>query len=142
MQHRHRLAPVLGLVLGLVSGVLAGCSSAPAPVCPAGLKPVTSAELYFGRAIPTGGLVSEADWQRFVDEEVTPRFPDGLTVTDATGQWKGAGGIVHEPSKRLFVLVSGSSQDAAKLEAIRQAYRARFRQESVLLVETPVCGAF
>jgi hypothetical protein len=103
---------------------------------------MTSAELTFGLSIPGGGMVSEIDWQRFVDAEITPRFPDGLTITDAKGQWKDRSGIVREPSKRLLVVVAGKSADAAKLEAIRAAYRARFHQESVLLVETPVCGSF
>jgi hypothetical protein len=129
------LATVFALALG-------GCAAPDARTCPAGLKAMVSAELYFGRAIPGGGAVSEADWQRFVDEEITPRFPDGLTVQDALGQWKDQSGIVREASKRLFVVVPGSPSDAAKLEAIRTAYRVRFRQEAVLLVETPACGAF
>jgi hypothetical protein len=130
-----------GLVLAVALG---GCVAPDGRTCPAGLKAMVSAELYFGRAIPGGGEVSEADWQRFVDEEITPRFPDGLTVQDASGQWKSLsdGALVHEASKRLFVLISGSPSDGTKLEAIRAAYRTRFRQEAVLLVETPICGAF
>lgn len=46
-------------------------------------------ELYFGRNIPTGGIVSESDWQKFVDEAVTPRFPGGMTVLDADGHGVG-----------------------------------------------------
>ncbi len=129
-------------IIFLSALILSGCAGLPSTSCPAGLKPMVSAELTFGRAIPGGGAVSEADWQHFVDEEITPRFPDGLTVQDALGQWKGRGGIVREASKRLFVVISGSPLEAAKLEAIRTAYRMRFRQEAVLLVETPICGAF
>lgn len=101
-----------------------------------------SAELYFGRSIPGGGEISDADWQRFVDEEVTRRFPEGLTVTDARGQWRDKIGIVREASKRLFVVISGTPAESDRLAAIRSAYRIRFRQEAVLIVETPVCGAF
>jgi Protein of unknown function (DUF3574). len=122
--------------------LLTGCAGVDPRTCPAGLKPMTSADLYFGLSIPGGGLVSETDWQRFVDTEITPRFPDGLTIMDAKGQWKDRSGIVREPSKRLLVVVGGKPADAVKLEAIRAAYRARFHQESVLLVETPVCGSF
>jgi hypothetical protein len=134
-----RLVATVALAL-----VLGGCAASDAHTCPAGLKALVSAELYFGRTIPGGGVVSEADWQRFIDEEVTPRFPDGLTVQDASGQWKSLsdGALVHEASKRLFVLISGSPLEAAKLEAIRIAYRTRFRQEAVLLIEAPICGAF
>lgn len=122
--------------------LLTGCAGVDPRTCPAGLNPMISAELTFGLSIPGGGLVSETDWQRFVDTEITPRFPDGLTIMDAEGQWKDRSGIVREPSKRLLVVVAGKPADAVKLEAIRAAYRARFHQESVLLVETPVCGSF
>jgi hypothetical protein len=125
----------------MVAMLLTGCAGVDPRTCPAGLKPMTSAEFYFGLSIPGGGMVSENDWQRFVDEEVSPRFPDGLTINDAKGQWKDRSGIVREPSKRLLVVVVGKPADATKLEAIRAAYRTRFHQESVLLVETPVCGS-
>lgn len=100
------------------------------------------AQLFFGRVIPGGGEVSEASWQNFLNDEVTPRFPDGLTVQDATGQWKDKTGIVREPSKRLTLVLSGGADEGAKLEAIRSAYRARFHQDSVLLTETAICGGF
>lgn len=140
MRKLNRLRKV-GAVLGLLA-LLQGCAGLATHSCPAGLQPMVKAELYFGRAIPGGGMVSEADWQRFLDDEVTPRFPDGLTVQDAFGQWKGEGGIVREPSKRLVLVMSGSAGHGARLEAIRTAYRLRFRQESVLRVETPVCSSF
>ena len=126
----------------LVSATVLGCAAFPQATCPADLKPMTSAELYFGRSIPGGGVVSDADWQRFLDEEVTPRFPDGLTVQDASGQWRGPGGIIREPSKRLVLILPGMPSDEAKLAAVRAAYRARFRQESVLLFESRGCGSF
>jgi hypothetical protein len=130
-----------GILLALVT-VLAGCAGAGTQVCPTGLKPMIAAELYFGLSIPGGGTVSEADWRRFVDEEITPRFPDGLTITAAEGQWKDRTGMVREPSKRLFVAIAGAQADDAKLEAIRAAFRTRFRQQAVLRVETPVCAGF
>ena len=44
-----------------------------------------TAELVFGRSSDDAAhpSVSEADFTRFLDKEVTPRFPDGLTVIDA-----------------------------------------------------------
>lgn len=57
--------------------------------------------LYFGRAISEGGEVSEADWDEFIAEIVTPRFPDGLTFWRADGQYQDASGIIiREPSFR------------------------------------------
>ena len=119
-----------------------GCSAILPSSCPAGLSPVTEARLFFGRAIPGGGAVSEEAWRRFVDEEVTPRFPGGLSVVDALGQWRDGTGIVHEPSKILIVVLNRSADEQARLEALRSAYRQRFHQNSVLLVETRACGGF
>src|SRR5271168_17538 len=48
-------------------------------------------KLYFGLGLadnPNQG-VSEARWREFLDREVTPRFPNGLSVLDVYGQWQG-----------------------------------------------------
>ncbi|MDO9223887.1 MAG: DUF3574 domain-containing protein [Caulobacter sp.] len=126
---------------------LAGCMSlnvvADVDGCPGGLKPVTTAELVFGRNIGAGAGVSDADWRAFVDAEVTPRFPDGLTVADAAGQWRGVNGaIVAEPSKVLLLVLKGEPDERTRIDAIRAAYKARFSQESVLLIERPACVGF
>lgn len=43
-------------------------------------------ELYFGTGRPDGSVVSDAEFQQFVDIQVTPRFPDGLTLLAGYGQ--------------------------------------------------------
>jgi len=102
---------------------------------------MTQAQLFFGRNIAGRGTVSDDEWRRFLDEEVTPRFPVGFSVSDIDGQYRNAGGaIVRERSKQLLIV--DSNGDEAKLDAIRDAYKRRFNQESVLLVESPVCAAF
>ncbi len=99
--------------------------------------------MMFGRSIAGGGQVSEADWRAFLDEEVTPRFPGGLTAVDAGGQWRNASGVVgREPSKVLMLVLPGGRDEAARLGAVREAYKARFHQDSVLLITQPVCAAF
>jgi hypothetical protein len=122
--------------------LLVGCSGFPQTSCPDGLGTMAQAQLFFGRAIPGGGLVAEEEWQRFLDEEITPRFPDGLTVEDAAGQWRDAGGIVREPSKRLTIVLKGTPDEQSRLSAIRDTYKKRFRQDSVLLLEYQGCGSF
>ncbi len=99
------------------------------------------AQLFFGRNIAGGGMVSDEEWRRFLDEEVTPRFSAGFSVADIDGQYRNAGGgIVRERSKQLLIVGPGGEE--TKLNAIRDAYRRRFNQESVLLAESPVCAAF
>ncbi|EIJ41118.1 Protein of unknown function (DUF3574) [Beggiatoa alba B18LD] len=94
-------------------------------------------ELYFGLSIPTGGTVSEEQWSQFVNEYVTPAFPDGLTMINGNGQYLMSNGeIAHEGSKVLILLHQNSAENSAKIEAIRTKYKALFAQESVMRVTT------
>jgi hypothetical protein len=71
---------------------LAGCETPRYGCAKAGMR--ATAELVFGRSSddPAHPSVSEADFTRFLNEEVTPRFPDGLTVIDAQGRWSAPAG--------------------------------------------------
>lgn len=90
-------------------------------------------ELYFGRNKP-GGQVSNQDFQSFLQQEVTPRFPDGLTVLDADGQFLSSQGIIKEKTKLLILIHSNSSEDRQELQEIVDAYKKQFQQQSVLRV--------
>jgi hypothetical protein len=120
-----------------------GCVTV-SPPCAGAARPQLRAELIFGRNIKGGGVVSEAAWRRFLDEEVTPRFPDGFTVIDGRGQWRGEGQtkIVKEASKVLVVAIPGEAERRARLAAVAEAYKRRFRQESVATLLTPSCVSF
>jgi hypothetical protein len=136
----RRAALVLALLLtGCVSVDIDGSS----PACRPGLAPRITADLYFGRNIGPSLAVSDADWAGFVDEEITPRFPDGLSVGDIAGQWKGEDGlVVREPAKVVMIVLSGEAGEYARLDAVRDAYLKRFRQESVMLVQRQACVGF
>lgn len=101
-------------------------------------------ELYFGSAKPDGTIVSEAEYQQFVDAEVTPRFPDGLTVLTGYGQFRAAAGnIIKERSMVLILLYPLRLRDAnRKIEEIRTAYKTAFQQESVLRVDNVAVVSF
>jgi len=120
--------------------VLCAAACAPlAPAPPADSKPLVLDRLYFGRAIPGGGSVSDDDWSAFLRDSVTPRFPDGLTVWRAEGQWREAGGaIVREASFVLEIVHAGDAASEQAVGAVRADYRMRFRQEAVLRVSAPV----
>jgi|SRR4051794_28680966 hypothetical protein len=110
-----------------------------APACAAPLKSALQVDLYFGRGI-AGHEVSEADWAAFLSEEVTPRFPDGLSVFDVRGQYRNAQGTIErERSKRLTVVVFDAPSHLAKVQAVVDSYKRRHAQDSVLRVEQPVC---
>jgi hypothetical protein len=112
--------------------------------CHAGQKPQEVAQLLFGRNIGDRLGVSEAQWGRFVDREVSPRFPDGLTVLDAKGEWRDTvrKTIVHEPSKVVEIVLPGKPDDVEQLNQIAQAYKTRFLQQSVGIVIRGACVSF
>ena len=94
--------------------------------------------LFFGLSKRNGSLVSESDWQRFVDEFVTPRFPGGLTILEADGQWRAKDAkVVMEQSKVIVLLYKRKERKAAntKIEEIRSEYMKRFDQEAVMRVD-------
>ena len=63
-------------------------------------------DLFFGRNIPGGGQVSEEEFQDFVDDVITKRFPAGLTIVDADGQFlDSTGTLVQEPSKLVTLFL-------------------------------------
>ncbi|MET0546411.1 MAG: DUF3574 domain-containing protein [Caulobacterales bacterium] len=108
-----------------------------------GFTQTLTAEMFFGRNIPSGGQVSDVDWADFVAKEVTPRFPAGFTVLEAAGQWRGDNGeTVQEPSKVIVLVLSDADKDAPLIAAVRDAYVKRFQQEAVLVVERPACAGF
>jgi Protein of unknown function (DUF3574) len=136
--------PAMRLAL-LMSLLLAGaCPANAASSCAAGLEPRSQVELYFGRNIGEVVGVSEDAWATFLDEEITPRFPDGLSVIDIRGQWKdmGSGRIVREPGKLLVLIVTASEATRRKIADIVTLYKSRHSQQSVLITERDICAAF
>lgn len=125
---------------------LAGCASLGlgGPSCPVGQQPMRTAQLFFGQNVGGKPGVSDADFRKFVDEELTPRFPEGLTVLDGGGQWKGPDQkLIREASKVVvLVLPRRGLTEGLKLNAAREAYKQRFKQDSVLLVTQRACVSF
>jgi len=102
-----------------------------------------TAQLFFGQNIGDKPGVSEADFRKFVDEELTPRFPGGLTVLEGGGQWKGDENKLIREASKVVVLVLPNGLDAGmKLNAARKAYKTRCKQESVMLVTQAACVGF
>ena len=97
-------------------------------------------ELYFGKSKADGTIVLAEDWNRFLAEVVTPRFPGGFTVLTANGQYRDKiGRIVSEPAEVIVFLYSRQTKKVSrtKIEEIRSAYLKQFDQESVLRVDFP-----
>jgi hypothetical protein len=107
--------------------------------CSGAQKSWTVAELLFGRS-----NVSDKAWDRFLTAEVTPRFPDGLTVYDARGQWRNpeTKKISRERSKVVMIAMPPADDNQTRLNAVIEAYKHRFRQQSVGLILRPSCVSF
>ena len=138
------IACVLSLGVGVVAGYTArddqrGAAD-PVAACGTATQSQVRTTLYFGMSRPTGA-VSELEWQLFLRDEVTPRFPDGLTVWDAQGQWKGKRGIEQERSKVLLLVHPDAASARASVLALIEQYRKKFDQESVLWESARVCVA-
>jgi hypothetical protein len=127
----------LGALLLFVS--LTGCGAMNMTSCKDDESRTVQELLYFGRETPSGHVTPEA-WTQFLGEIVTPRFPDGLSVWQASGQWRSASGeVIREPS---YVVSLVHPDDTAPNEAVQEiitSYKTRFRQEAVLRVKTHTC---
>ena len=88
--------------------------------------------------------MNEADWSRFVDREIVSRFPNGLTMFNAAGQWRdeATNKIVRERSKVVQIVLPGQVEDIARLNEIVAAYKRRFKQHSVVIIVRPACVSF
>lgn len=96
-------------------------------------------DLYFGRSKPDGGLVSESEFQQFLNTEITPRFGDGLTVLNASGQYlTNQGVLIRDPSQLVILLYPNTPETTQSIKEIIDSYKQQFQQESVLLTTTPV----
>lgn len=123
------MRPTLALPIVLAAlSTPAGAQTA----CPGALQPWTRIELHLGLGLPGGGEVSRAQFRNFLEGTVTPRFPEGYTVVEATGHYRyKSGKIAAEPARVLVVLTKAPDAAAPKIDEIVRVYKTRFRQESV-----------
>ncbi len=95
-------------------------------------------EILCGMGRPGGGTVTQAEWQGFLDREVTPRFPQGITVLGAEGRWKGG----REDSRVLLLVLEDTPSAQASARDVADAYKRVFGQEAVLLLASPTSAEF
>jgi hypothetical protein len=110
---------------------------------PAVMGDTVADRLYFGRNIPGGGTVSDSAWSVFLREVVTPRFPAGLTVFRAEGQWRGDDGSIDREQSFVVEVIHPAGPNAeADILAIAEEYKRRFNQEAVMRVTLPARPRF
>ena len=134
---RLRMAAVLASMLAVD-----GCAAVQETRCAPGEDHAVNDVMIFGTAKPVG-TVTPGEWTEFLQTSVTPRFPQGLTVWQASGQWQGADNtIVHEASFVLSLVHPDNEPGEAGVRAIANEYKSRFSQESVLRVKNHACVSF
>ena len=100
-------------------------------------------ELYFGLTKPGGEIVSESEWQEFVSAVITPRFREGLTVLDGSGQFLNSSGIlILEKSKIVILIYEKTPEKNRAITEIIETYKRTFQQESVLRTTSEVKVSF
>lgn len=135
----HR-GTVCALVLALPA---AACAVTPQSACPAGQEELRTAQLFLGRSHGEAARIDEGALKAFIDTEITPRFPDGLTVLDGGGQWRGSENqLIREAAKVVLIVLPQRGEGQGRIEAVRAAYRAKFRQETALLITQAACVSF
>ena len=131
------VALVLGLfvvtgALPLLTAPIAGALSRRAPDC----AERALARLFFGLR-GSAGLVSDADWDVFLTTVITPRFPDGLTVLEASGQWRDSvDGTRQEPSRVVEIVYDDSPDARHRIATIVETYKRHHRQQSVMVARS------
>jgi hypothetical protein len=88
--------------------------------------------------------VTDDEFRAFLDEIITPRFPNGLTVLSGSGQFRGSSGIIMREGAIYVILLypAGPKQNRVYIEEIRESYKKTFAQESVLRVDSESCVYF
>ena len=126
-------APLCTILLLAQTAVASGQLSCAPP-----LKPMLDIELMLGR-----GKANEMRWAQFLAREVTPRFPDGLTVYETTGQWRNpVTKIISRERSRVLRIIAPAATPPDKIAAVADAYKKQFRQKSVGIVTREVCASF
>lgn len=88
--------------------------------------------LAFGLGIRDTGFVSEAAWEAFLRDVVTPGFPQGFAVYRTDAQWRlDNGTIVKEPGRIIELIHVPDAATEAKVVEIADWYVKRFEQEAV-----------
>jgi hypothetical protein len=113
----------------------------PIPVDPSkGASPFARTELFFGTEKPDGSAVTDEEFRVFLDQQITPRFPDGLTLVKGDGQFRNSEGLIIKEESFILILlypVETFKDSSKRIDSIRQCYLKTFQQESVLRADDP-----
>ena len=119
------------LIVGLL--VYTGCIAETEFQCPEGLQEVARFKLFFGLDHSDGRSVSAEEWDAFLADTITPRFPQGLSLLDVKGQWQRPDGVIERENTKMVMLVRPPPLEdgMALIDEISREYQRRFDQDPV-----------
>ena len=96
--------------------------------------------LYFGQSKLDGSIVTNNEWNQFVETHISKVFPDGCTIAETHGNWYDTAQhkIIAEPSKVVTAIFKYSSTQARQIDSLRYWYKQLYQQQSVLRVDYTV----
>ncbi len=138
-----RLCVTLVLITGLFYWINAGTGRATSTdeIAQSGANPVryVKTELYYGAGLREGRGDYETLWNDYLDNDVTPRFREGLTLLEATGQWRVKEGKKPRRNRsKILILIHEASPDRFDMiEEVREIWKKKSGHRSVLKVTIP-----
>ena len=135
---------VLIILIATTAFANLGCDAIFDNGCPEDTERWIEYQLFMGLSAPDGAVVDDTEWETFLADTVTPRFPDGLTVLDGDGQWRGSDGRIQKEASKLLIILAPNDDDEAEelIDQISNEYKSRFEQESVLKTISKICVTF
>ena len=89
-------------------------------------------EMYFGRNMTDGTSVSHEEFNKFLNEIITPLFPMGLTVHDVNGQMFDGKQIEKELSFVVVIVHEPTVDYNKKVDKAIDSYKTHFKTTQVM----------
>ena len=131
-------------LVAVIMGTLGGCTpdDSTEPCFAGQISRVYLGRQTLGQQTPSGS-VTDADFQHFITDAVTPKFPSGFTVLTGEGQWRGKGGETHREATRVLEIAHDHNPTTrARVHDLANDYKRRFAQQSVLVTQVPSYQCF
>ena len=135
---------VLIILIATTAFANLGCDAIFDKGCPKDTERWIEYQLFMGLSAPDSDVVDDTEWETFLADTVTPRSPDGLTVLDGNGQWRGSNDQIEREASKLLIILAPNDDDEAEelIDQISNEYKSRFEQESVLKTVSKTCVSF
>ena len=132
----HTLVPLAVVAFALVFTACADVEVSTSE-CEDGGELWTEYRLFMGRGDGDREVVSDAEWDAFLADTITPRFPDGLSVFDVAGQGERRWNPERNAPRCCWLAPQGGALTNEQIGRIQAAFN-----RTLLRVITEACVAF